>query len=556
MLKFNINRRKLLIGSTGALSVATMPSVLRGNNLHKYSSKSRPFVDLLDPDQVASIASRAVEVAQAQGAAYSDVRIIRNVQQIIIFPGEVSADVIDQETLGINVRVLIDGYWGFAASPYCDAEEATLLAEEAVRQARANASRGPRNILWDGPIVERGAWVCPGIDPMSVTLEEKLDFVNAWRVDVSEYHDGIHKVGLEKSRLGFNRYEWCFCSSEGAKLQQIFYNSSGYFALQAGSPVKGKGFPVSLQGMRDNTDPQLGGWEVLLNARLKDRIPEMIEKSMETAGLGVSPVDIGRSNLVLDARTVSILLPSTFGKTTQLDIAIGNEANAGGTSYLGPDPYEFLGNPVAASSVTISANRSQSSGLATRKWDDEGVVPQSFDIVKDGKLMDYQTDRELSAELRKWYNSQGMNVGSRGCSSSGSGLDLPMIFSPNLELSPSTQTMSFEDLVANTERGYALFSYYMSTSFNGRDGFAASSPYSYAREIVNGRLGNFVPGIGVLFRSDELWNNVIEIGDKTTQRQFASGASKGEPSQSKSYSVSTVPISIKDIAIIDPSRRS
>lgn len=552
MLKSNVNRRKLLIGSAGALSAAAVPRALSGYSLNQYSDKAKTFGRIVSSDQVSAIAAHAVDIAQGKGAAYSDVRITRRVNQVLTFEGQITANIIDSEHLGINVRVLIDGYWGFAASPYWDKEEAALLAKEAVRQARANASRGPKAIQWNTLPAQRGEWICPGIDPLSITLEEKIDFVNSWRMDVSEYRDGIHQVALERSRLGFNRHEWWFCNSEGSDLHQIFFDSNGYFALQAGSPTIGRGRPANVE----DTSMQMGGWEVLLNANLQDRIPELVDKSMETAGLGVTPVDIGRSNLVISASTASSLLGSTFAGITQLDDVLGYEANAGGTSYLGPDPYEFLGKPLASPSVTISASRNDRSGLATRKWDDEGVVPESFDIVKDGKLMGYQTNRELSSELRDWYSSQGMSNTSRGCVSSGSGLDVPMIFAPNLEVKPSDTSMSFDDLVANTEKGYALFDYFMQTSFQGRDGIAVRGVLSYAREIVNGKLGNMVQGLGVLFRTDEMWNNIIAIGDETTVRQFASSQSKGEPDQRHTYSLKSVPMSIKDVAIIDPSRRA
>lgn len=553
MLKTNINRRKLLIGSAGALSAAAVPRIVRGQSLSKYSDDRKHLTELLASDQVSALASRSVEIAQAGGALYSDVRIVRRVVQSVSSDGQVNGQVWDEENLGINVRVLIDGYWGFAASPYWDEDEAVLLAEEAVRQARANASRGPKDIVWNKLPPQKGEWLCPGIDPLSITLEEKIDFINSWRMDVTEYRDGIHQVNLDQTRVGCHRYEWWFCSSEGAELHQVFFNTYGSFSLKAGSPAKGSGLPASLEQTRS----QMGGWEVLLNARVNDRIPELIDKSMETAGLGFIPVDIGRSNLLIDASTAASLLGSTFAGTTQLDQMLGYEANAGGVSYLGPDPYEFLGNPVAAPSITISANRNNPSEVATRKWDDEGIVPQSFDIVKEGVLVDCQTNRELSSELSDWYSSQGMNPGSRGCASSGSGLDTPMIFAPNLELAPAKNTASFDDLIATTGKGYALFRYSMRTSFQGKDGLGVGGgPLSYAREVVNGKLGNRVGGLGILFRTDEIWKNITASGDDSTVKYASHRQGKGQPYQTFTYSIKAVPLSIKDVAIIDPSRRA
>ncbi len=550
-MKHNINRRQILIGTAGAVSAS-----LLSNHLYAYGRSSAESTvsscPAIDNRKAFAIASRAIEVAQAQGANYTDSRVTRKVSQGFTFKSEIGADVFDGEYMGFCVRALVDGYWGFAASPYWDEQEAVALAEEAVRQARANASKGANKIEWNAIAGKKEEWIYPGVDPMSITIEEKIEFANAWRKDVSEYRDGIHQVAVHDSTLRFNRYEWWFCNSEGSELRQTFFDSSGYLSLQAASQSAGRGLPANIE----NIHMQMGGWDVLLKANIKDKIPYLIDKSMETAGLSVSPVDIGRSNLIMDAPTAGRLISSTFAKTTQLDVALGNEANAGGTSYLGPELTDFLGKPVANQSVTITANRSDPSGLATRKWDDEGVTPESFEIVKDGVLMNYQTNRELSPALNDWYASQGVKKGSLGCSSSASGLDFPMIFPPNLELSPSVESMNFEDLVRNTEKGYALFNYHINTSFQGKDGFAVGSPYSYVREIVNGKLGNFVGGLGIIFNTDELWKNVMFIGDTTTMEQIPVGYSKGEPDQYLGSSVKSGPISIKDVAIIDPSRRA
>ena len=49
------------------------------------------------------------------------------------------------ESLGFGVRVIVDGFWGFAASHKMTLEEADTIAAEAVRVAKASARvRGPQ----------------------------------------------------------------------------------------------------------------------------------------------------------------------------------------------------------------------------------------------------------------------------------------------------------------------------------------------------------------------------------------------------------------------------
>src|SRR5690606_30459856 len=112
-----------------------------------------------------------------------------------------------------------------------------------------------------------------------------------------------------------------------------------------------------------------------------------------------------RYDIVMDARIMTQLVGLTVGTAAELDRVLGYEANAGGTSYLAP-PKEQLGNfELGPDFLNISANRSREGALATVKWDDEGVEPETYDLIRDGVLVDYHTTRELAGELSDWYNA-------------------------------------------------------------------------------------------------------------------------------------------------------
>ncbi|MEP6754580.1 MAG: hypothetical protein ABJA67_03680, partial [Chthonomonadales bacterium] len=70
--------------------------------------------------------------------------------------------------------------------------------------------------------------------------------------------------------------------------------------------------------------------------------------------LPIKPIDIGRFDVVFDWETMGSFVLNSWGNATQLDRAMGYEANAQGTSYLGPDPTEFLGTSVAAPQITVT----------------------------------------------------------------------------------------------------------------------------------------------------------------------------------------------------------
>lgn len=368
-----------------------------------------------------------------------------------------------------------------------------------------------------------------------------------------DFYDGIHRVKLEGSSIGTNRKEWCLVTSDGTSVSQTGYGINGNFSLQAESG-KGSGMPVHAKGVHY----QQGGWDIILDADIKGQIPAMIDESLSTLGIGTIPVEIGRYDVVLDAVTTARLVGATFARTTQLDVALGFEANNIGTSYLGPDPDEFLGSSVASQLVNITGERDTPRSLATVKWDDEGVEPVPFDLVRDGVLVDYQTNRELNPRLREWHSKKQVTALSKGCASAQSGLHFPLITPPNLTLEPSGSSSNIESMIQDIRRGYAIYNNWPRADFQGKTGLMTPGfhPSSHVREIVDGRLGSFVSAAGFLFNSDELWKNVNAVGDSRYSQSVPFDGSKGEPSQAYSYTVNSVPVKVKEVAVVNPWRKA
>jgi TldD protein len=242
----------------------------------------------------------------------------------------------------------------------------------------------------------------------------------------------------------------------------------------------------------------------------------------------------------------------TLGTATELDRTLGYEANAGGTSYLGPDPFTQLGTTLGTPLLRVRGDRSMPRGLATLKWDDEGVEPDEFSIVENGVLVDYQTTREQAAWLKDWYAKRGKPVRSHGCAFGLSALDMPLQMAPNLSLMPGPDDTGFNDLVANTKRGIALTGGMIGMDFQSREGVARGT----MREIINGKLGSFIIGGECLFSSMELWKSLEALGGAASREQFPGGEVKGEPAQAANHSVAAVPGILKDTAIVDARRKA
>ena len=94
-----------------------------------------------------------------------------------------------------------------------------------------------------------------------------------------------------------------------------------------------------------------------------------------------------------------LTIHESIGHATELDRALGYEANYAGTSFATYDKLNTLqyGSPI----MHVTGDRTVEHGLATIGYDDEGVQAQSWDIVRDGVLVGYQLDRRDGAHLRR-----------------------------------------------------------------------------------------------------------------------------------------------------------
>ena len=89
--------------------------------------------------------SRALDLAAVKGASYCDVRLVETNQERFVVRTGVVDTLSNDESLGVGVRVLVNGSWGFASTNIVTAAEVDRVTDLAVEIAKASAqaSSGP-----------------------------------------------------------------------------------------------------------------------------------------------------------------------------------------------------------------------------------------------------------------------------------------------------------------------------------------------------------------------------------------------------------------------------
>jgi TldD protein len=295
------------------------------------------------------------------------------------------------------------------------------------------------------------------------------------------------------------------------------------------------------------------GYEHVRDAKLLENAPRWAGEAVQK--LSAKPVEVGKYDLVLHPTHLWLTIHESIAHPTELDRAMGYEANYAGTSFVSP-PDKMLGQfRYGPEIMNIQGDRKQPGSLGAIGWDDEGVAPDTFLVIKKGIVNDYQTTREQALWLEWWYKKQGLETRSHGCSYSQSWSDVQFQRMPNISLLPGEKEQSWDDLIAATDRGIAIMG---EGSFSiDQQRYNAQFGGQLFYEIKGGKITGMLKDVAYQMRTPEFWNSMDMIGGQSSY--FLGGAfndGKGQPSQSNAVSHGCVPSRFKQINVINTGRKA
>ena len=533
-----LTRRDLVKAGASAAALAVLPRPL----LAQLGARPEPAPPIQDP-RIKALALRAIDAARTAGASYADVRLTHTSTREFRYAR--LDGVVDMEAMVVGARALVDGYWGYASGPVWSADEMVRLGREAVHQAKANTLGQSRPVeLAPRPVVRDGHWVMPvEIDPFATSPFEIADYLASlgWFVKHFPHFEprGISCV--------FEVQEKAFAASDGSYCTQRLHRSTGSLAIT----FRKRGLPELTYAV-DRLTPAGLGWELYTGQPLREYIRQVMAELEEDAKLPLKPIEVGRYDTACDPWTMGRIMDQTLGRATELDRALGYEANAGGTSYLNK-PLEMVGTfQAGAPAITVTAERSAHGGAATTKWDDEGVVPDEFTLVRDGVLADFQTTRESAGWLADYYADAGVPVHSHGCAVAPSALEAPLTHAPNLTLAAGGEALDFDAAVKAVGKGIAVREGGVDMDFQSVTGLGLGRIY----EVKDGKRVARLAGAGFLFRATELWKSVKALGGAESVRRYGVSATKGEPAQRTYHSVAAPPAILEQLTFVDIMRKA
>jgi TldD protein len=461
------------------------------------------------------IAHKAVDAALAAGASYADARLVLWKREWISVRDDHVSGVRRSEEYGIGIRVIADGAWGFAAAAAPDAKSAAVLARRAVATAKAHADTLRQPVTLAPTTAVKGVWVAPHrVDPFAVSAAQKAEeLIAASRVALA-----VPGVAFSSASVNSVREEKLFVSSEGTRTHQLYFRIMPSLSATAVDRRRGE-----FSSRNYEVPPMLAGWEHVSAQPWESDAQVVGQQAVQK--LHAKSVEPGRRRVILAPSNLWLTIHESIGHPTELDRAVGLEANYAGTSFLTVEKTGKLA--LGSDIVNLVADRTQPGGLATTRWDDDGEPAQRWDIVRDGTFVGWQTTRDQA----EWIGE----ARGRGCSYGDSYGSVAFQRMPNISLQPGAEGYTTEDLINATEDGILITGRGSWSIDHQRYNFQFSGQMFW--EIENGRVARPLRDVAYQANTVEFWNSCDMIAGAGAYRlggSFTDG--KGEPGQSNGVS--------------------
>ncbi|MCV7401171.1 TldD/PmbA family protein [Mycobacterium fragae] len=465
------------------------------------------------------LADAALSTATAAGASHADLRIQRiTTEHIQLRDGELETAVLSRE-LGMAVRVIVDGTWGFASHAELAPPVAADTAKRAVSVASTLAGLNAERIeLAPEPVYADATWVSSyEIDPFSVPAADKVAVLE----DYSARLLGAEGIDHVSAGLSAVKEQTFYADTFGStNTQQRVRVMPVLEAVDV--DVAAGGF----DSMRTLAPPMARGWEVVAGDEVWNWTDELAElPSLLTEKVKAPSVTPGPKDLVIDPTNLWLTIHESIGHATEYDRAIGYEAAYAGTSFATPDKLGSLryGSPV----MNVTADRTTEFGLASIGYDDEGVAAQSWDLVRDGIFVGYQLDRVFAPRLGQ--------PRSNGCSYADSPHHVPIQRMANVSLQPSPEPISTADLIDRVDDGIYIVGDKSWSIDMQRYNFQFTGQRFY--RIRGGRLYGQMRDVAYQANTTDFWNSMEAVGGPSTWRLGgAFNCGKAQPGQVASVS--------------------
>lgn len=372
-------------------------------------------------------------------------------------------------TLGVRIRVLNNGAWGFAYTN--DFSKLDEIAETSIKLS--NSLKGDVELA-ESEVKKDNVKTDVKIPVSDVSIEEKKEVLSE-----------------ANKAADFGKVVSITVNYSDSETDSLFINSEGTEIIQSMTRTTLSLNSVAKDGdILQNGHGSIGavkGFEVIKNEDIEKFAREISEKAIRL--LSAKPAPSGQFPIIADNLLTGVLIHEALGHAVEGDLIIQND------SIL----KNKMNQTIASDIVNIFDDASMKDGFGYYAYDSEGVETKPNQLVKDGKLISLLNSRESAGKL-------GMKSSGNARSSIA---DQPIVRMSNTYLEPGD--MTFDELIEDINDGIYLKGSRGGQVDTGKGIFQFNAAEAY--KIDNGEITTTLRDVSLSGNILETLKNVSGVGN-------------------------------------------
>ncbi len=400
---------------------------------------------------------------------YVDIRAGNgNNTSIIMKDGDVQ-EINTGMSLGVRIRVLNNGAWGFAYTN--DISKLDEIAETSIKLS--NSLKGDIS-LSKADIIQDKVATDVKIPLSDVSIEEKKEIMS----DASKAAN-LDEVTSTTVSYSDAQGKEIILSSEGTNIQM---NTSRVAMFLNAAATNGE-----IIQFGHNSIGGVKGFEAISNTDIEKFGREIGQKAVRLLNAESAPS--GKFQIITDPNLTGVFIHEALGHAVEGDLILQND------SIL----KDKLGSKIGSDIVNIYDNASLKDGFGYYPYDVEGVKTKPNHLVENGKLISLLNSRETASKLNMQSSGNARSIIA----------DQPIVRMSNTYLQPGD--MSFEELIEDINDGIYLKGSRGGQVDTGKGIFQFNAAEGF--KIENGEISTPLRDVSLSGNILETLNNVDAIGN-------------------------------------------
>jgi len=442
---------------------------------------------------------------------FADIRLQKGSGTLITIQNGRPEQINFEKEIGVGVRALIDGGWGFVSTVGFNLTEIEAALQNAMKIAKATAKKTTEKgkMIEDYAVVGKHE-VKYKNDPRNISIEQKYAIVQEYEKVTREYSDKIVSTNASMK-------EWF--------QKEIIVNTLGTQVISEYGNLNLACMATSREGdTMQNVYTAMGttnGWEEIEKHNVTEKGLELAKRAIELLKAKKPPS--GKMDIVMDQSLVGVYVHESFGHAEEADAILAKDSILEGK----------MGEKIGCELINIYDDPTIPGLRGSYLYDSEGTMAVKRELVKEGIQAGYLHSLETAAKMNAKPNgaARAMNFNYR-----------PVVRMGNTYIDAGD--FSFEELLESIKNGVYLEKSYGGYVDTAKGEFYFSAQGGYI--IRDSELAEAIQNVSMSGLCLEVLQRTVAVGKDL---RFDFPGSCGKQSQWVPVHAGGPPIAVKQIVV-------